>query len=272
MVYKGILGAVIGDIIGSRFEGHNYRAKDFNLFDKHCRFTDDSTLTVAIGKALLECNEDYTDLAQKTSDNLIQIATLYPYAGYGSGFKRWLYSDEHKPYNSWGNGSAMRVSACAYFARSLEEAKELSYKVTCITHNHPEGLKGAEATTVAIYMALHCSTKEEIRKYILTKYYDIDFTIDSIRDKYDFDVSCQGTVPYALQAFFESKDYEDAIRNAVSIGGDSDTIAAIAGSVACAYYGVPYEIEEKSVDYLSYRLQTIINKVDEKIREIQNRL
>ena len=171
-----------------------------------------------------------------------------------------------------GKRSAMRVSACAYFARSLEEATELSHKVTCMTHNHPEGLKGAEATTVATYMALHGSTKEEIRQHILDNYYDIDFTIDGIRDSYHFDVSCQGSVPQALQAFFEAEDYEDAIRNAISIGGDSDTIAAIAGAIAGAYYGVPEYIEEKSVDYLSYRLQTIVNNVDERIREIQNGL
>ena len=272
MAYKGILGAVMGDIIGSRFEGHNYRAKDFNLFDKYCRFTDDSTLTIAIGKALLECNGDYTNLTEKTSENLIQIATWYPFAGYGGGFKRWLYSDVHEQYNSWGNGAAMRVSACAYFARSLEEATELSHKVTCMTHNHPEGLKGAEATTVATYMALHGFSKKAIKQHILENYYDIDFTIDGIRDSYHFDVSCQGSVPQALQAFFESEDYEDAIRNAISIGGDSDTIAAIAGAVAGAYYGIPEYIEEKSVDYLSYRLQTIVNNVDERIREIQNGL
>ena len=270
MAYKGILGAVAGDIIGSRFEWDNYKAKDFDLITEDCFFTDDSVMTIAIGKALLECNGNYDDLSDKTISNMQEIGKQYPDAGYGGSFYAWLFTDNPKPYNSWGNGSAMKVSACAYFARSLEEAKELSHKVTEVTHNHPEGLKGAEATTIATYMALHGSTKEEIRQHILDNYYDIDFTIDGIRDSYHFDVSCQGSVPQALQAFFESEDYEDAIRNAISIGGDSDTIAAIAGAVAGAYYGIPEEIKEKSVDYLSYRLQTIVNNVDERIREIQN--
>ena len=270
--YKGILGAIFGDIIGSRFEGHNYRAKDFELFGKYCRFTDDTALTIAVGKALLDCNGDYSNLSQKATESLKQMGTWYPFAGYGGGFKRWLYAEKQEPYNSWGNGAAMRVSACAYFAKSLEEAAFLSHEVTAVTHNHPEGIKGAEATTVATYMALHGSTKDEIREHILNNYYNIDFELDDIRDHYYFDVSCQGSVPQALQAFFEARDYEDTIRNAISIGGDSDTIAAIAGAVAGAYYGVPEEIKEKSVDFLTYRLQTIVDEIDNKIQEIQNGL
>ena len=272
MAYKGILGAIFGDIIGSRFEYHNYKAKDFELFGKRCGFTDDSVLTIAIGKALLECNGDYTNLSQKATETMKQMGTRYPDAGYGGSFISWLYSDDPKPYNSWGNGAAMRVSACAYFAKSLEEAVFLSHEVTAVTHNHPEGLKGAEATTVATYMALHGSTKDEIKEHILNHYYNIDFELDDIRDSYYFDVSCQGSVPQALQAFFEASDYADTIRNAISIGGDSDTIAAIAGAVAGAYYGIPEEITKKSVDYLTYHLQTIVNEVDNKIAEIQKEL
>lgn len=272
MAYKGILGAVLGDIIGSRFEWVNYKAKDFELFNEKCFFTDDSVMTLAVGQALKECYGDYADLSKEAIKSMQSIGKQYFDCDYGGSFRLWLNSPYPEPYNSWGNGAAMRVSACAYFATSLEEAKDLSYKVTAVTHNHKEGLKGAEATTVATYMALHGSTKEEIREYITNNYYTLEFTLDDIRADYEFDVSCQGSVPQALQAFFESTDYEDAIRNAVSIGGDSDTIAAISGAVAGAYYGVPEEIKEKSIDFLTYRLQTIVDEVDGKIKEIQSRL
>ncbi|MBE6462187.1 MAG: ADP-ribosylglycohydrolase [Alphaproteobacteria bacterium] len=262
-----MLGAVAGDIIGSRFEWINYKAKDFDLVTDDCTFTDDSVMTIAVAKALLECNGNYENLSDKAISSMQQIGKLYPSAGYGGSFHVWLLSLTPKPYNSWGNGAAMRVSACAYFARSLDEAMELSHKVTCITHNHPEGLKGAEAIAVATYMALHCSTKEEIRQHILENYYDIDFTLDSIRDYYHFDVSCQGSVPQALQAFFESTDYEDAIRNAISIGGDSDTIAAITGAVACAYYGMSDALKNKIYYYLTPQLQSIVDIFDAQIKE-----
>jgi len=267
MAYKGILGAVAGDIIGSRFEWNNYKAKDFELFGKYCHFTDDSVMTIAVTKALLECNGNYENLSDKAISSMQQIGKLYPSAGYGGSFHVWLLSLTPKPYNSWGNGSAMRVSACAYMAKSLEEAMELSHKVTAVTHNHPEGLKGAEAIAVATYMALHGSTKEEIKQYVLKNYYNIDFTLDSIRDSYHFDVSCQGSVPQALQAFFEAEDYEDAIRNAISIGGDSDTISAITGAVACAYYGMPNEIKEKAYAILTPDLKEIVDIFDNHIKE-----
>ena len=171
MSYKGILGAVAGDIIGSRFEWCNYKAKDFELFTDKSSFTDDTIMTIAISKALLECNGNYENLSDKAISSMQQLGKLYPKAGYGGSFSFWLLSDNPKPYNSWGNGSAMRVSGCAYMARSLDEAIELSHKVTAVTHNHPYGLIGAEATTVATYMALHGSTKEEIRQHILENYY-----------------------------------------------------------------------------------------------------
>ncbi len=261
------MGAIIGDIVGSRFEWENYRAKDFSLLTDDCFFTDDSVMTIAIAKALLECNGEYSDLSNKTILNMQKVGRKYPDSGYGSGFYSWLFSRTPVPYNSWGNGSAMRVSACAYLARSLEEAIELSDKVTNITHNHPEGLKGAEATTVATYMALHGFSKEEIKKHILENYYDINFTLDSIRETYQFDGSCQGTVPQALEAFFESTDYEDAIRNAISIGGDSDTIAAITGAVAGAYYGIPPKIKNSAYTYLTAHLQVIVDIFDAQIKE-----
>ena len=169
-----------------------------------------------------------------------------------------MYSDDPQPYNSFGNGAAMRVSACGFAAKSLEEAKLLSRKVTEVTHNHPEGIKGAEATTVAIYMAHTGSTMAEIREVIDREYYPMDFTLDGIRESYRFNETCQDTVPQALMAFFESTGFEDAIRNAVSIGGDSDTLAAITGSIAEAYYGVPEEIRCKAIEYLDEWLSGIL--------------
>lgn len=254
-----MLGAIIGDIVGSRFEFNNYRKKDFEFLHKDCFFTDDSVMNVAIANALMTC-KDYKDLSEETIKNMLNIGRRYPYSGYGSHFLSWLFGDEQKPYGSFGNGSAMRVSACGFIAKSIEEAKDLSYKVTCISHNHPEGIKGAEATAVAIYLARLGKDKDTIRDYIETHYYKLDFTIDEIRDTYEFDGSCQGTVPQAIVAFLESKDYEDAIRNAISIGGDSDTMAAITGGIAEAYYGIPERIIEDAKPFLDETLTNIIAK------------
>ena len=234
-----MLGAIIGDIAGSRFEWNNIKSKEFDLLTYRCEPTDDSIMTLAVAKALLESKDDYRVLTDKTIKWMQTLGRKYPHAGYGGNFHKWLLSDSPKPYNSYGNGAAMRVSPCAYVASSMDEAKLLARIVTEVTHNHAEGIKGAEAVTVAIYMALHGSNLLEIQDYINANYYHITFKLDDIRPTYTFDVSCQGSVPQALEAFFESTDYEDTIRNAISIGGDSDTIAAIAGSVAEAYYGSP---------------------------------
>lgn len=245
-----MLGALIGDIAGSRFERHNIKTKEFDLFTYRCKPTDDSVMTLAVAKALLECRPDYSDLSEKTVKAMREFGRKYPYAGYGGGFLRWLGSSHPRPYNSWGNGSAMRVSACAYAASSPEEAKRLSKAVSEVTHNHPEGIKGAEAATAAIYMALHGSGIPEIRDFINENYYPMDFTLDEIRPDYEFDVSCQGTVPPAIMAFLESTGFEDAIRNAISIGGDSDTLAAITGGIAEAYYGIPADLRNRALEFL----------------------
>jgi len=187
-----------------------------------------------------------------------EVGRPYPQCGYGGRFWDWMYSNNPKPYNSFGNGAAMRVSACGFVAESLEEAKQLSKAVTEVTHNHPEGLKGAEATTVAIYMARTGSTLEEIREVIEREYYPMNFTLNEIRDTYEFNETCQNTVPQAMMAFFESTSFEDAIRNAISVGGDSDTLAAITGGIAEAYYGVPDDIRAKAVGYLDNRLKEIL--------------
>ena len=267
MVYKGILGAAVGDIIGSRFEWHNYKGKDFELFTPHNHFTDDTVMTLALGKALADCNGDYTNLETIATKTMQTLGTQYADAGYGGSFSAWLNSDSPKPYNSWGNGAAMRVSACAYFAKSETEAKQLSYQVTALTHNHPEGLKGAEATTMATYLALHGKNNEDIKNYIKTNYYPLDFTLDDIRADYKFHVSCQKSVPQAFVAFFEANNYEETIRNAISIGGDSDTIAAIAGSIACAYYGIPENIKTQGLSYLDNNLRHIAQTIDSQIEK-----
>lgn len=255
-----MLGAIVGDIVGSRFEFDNYRAKDFELFNDKCFATDDTIMTLAICTALNQCKPDYSDLEKQAVGWMQDFGRMYPNAGYGSKFIRWIDSLDPQPYNSWGNGSAMRVSPVAYIAKSIEEVKVLSYKVTCITHNHPEGIKGAEATAIATYMALHGASKKEIRDIIINGYYNIDFTLGKIRDTYEFNESCQDTVPQALQAFFESESFEDAVRNAISIGGDSDTLGAITGAVAGAYYGVPEEIEEKAIEYLDITCKAVIKR------------
>ncbi len=249
-----MIGAIIGDIVGSRFEWDNYRAKDFELFTDDCFATDDSIMTLAIGKALMNSKPDWSDLGEQAVRCMQEVGRPYPRCGYGGRFWNWMYSNNPQPYYSFGNGAAMRVSACGFIAKSLEEAKALSKAVTEVTHNHPEGIKGAEATVVAIYMARSGSELEQIREVIDREYYPMDFTLDEIRDTYQFNETCQDTVPQALMAFFESTSFEDAIRNAISIGGDSDTLAAITGSIAEAYYGVPEELKQKALSYLDKRL------------------
>ena len=261
-----MLGAIIGDIVGSRFEWHNHRSKDFEFLShiKGCKPTDDSIMTLAIAQAILDCNGDENVLFINTVKRMQEFGKRYPNGGYGGRFRHWLTSINPQPYNSWGNGAAMRVSPCAYAAKSLDEAKQLSMMVTATTHNHPEGIKGAEATTVAIFMARNGSSLLEIQDYINRNYYKVNFKLDDIRDTYEFNESCQETVPQALEAFFESTSFEDAIRNAISIGGDSDTLAAITGSVAEAYYGIPESIRKLALTFLDERQLGTLNAFEAK--------
>lgn len=257
---NGMIGAIVGDIAGSRFEWHNRKTKRFTLLrakgeSRHpCYFTDDTVMTLAVADAIMKWRENgggaYDALSAETVMSMQNFGRRYPHAGYGGAFKRWLKDEFPQPYNSWGNGSAMRVSACGWAGQTLDEVKALSRAVTEVTHNHPEGIKGAEATAVATFLARTGKSMDEIKAVIVRDYYPLDFTLDEIRPAYEFDVSCQGSVPQALEAFFESTSFEDAIRNAISIGGDSDTIAAITGAVAGAYYGVPEDIREKAERFL----------------------
>lgn len=236
-------GAILGDIIGSPFEfDRGDKTKDFILFSRRSHFTDDSVMTLAVCEALLKVGQDATvkEIEDAVISSMQSWGRRYPHAGYGGYFRRWLTACHPEPYNSFGNGSAMRVSAVGWLYDSLENTRTVAKATANVTHNHPEGIKGAEATASAIFMARNGSSKEEIKKYIENEFhYDLNRTLDEIRPSYHMDETCQKTVPEAIIAFLEAKDFEDAIRNAVSLGGDTDTLGAITGSIAEAYYGIP---------------------------------
>ena len=258
-----MLGAIVGDVVGSRFEWRNLKSKEFELFHPHCEITDDSVMTLAIAEAVLDSEGDLDRLERQAVVRMQELGRAYD-VGYGGRFGCWIEDDDPQPYNSWGNGSAMRVSACAYAADSLPRALAMARRVTVVTHNHPLGMRGAEAVTEAIYLARTGLDKEEIHKRLAAKYYPLDCALDVIRPYYRFDVSCEGSVPWAIRAFLESTDFEDAVRTAISIGGDSDTIAAITGSIAEAYYGIPDEIRQKTRTYLDERLTGILDAFEAK--------
>lgn len=265
-----LMGAIIGDIVGSPYEFMSLKLKKFPLFNNYCRFTDDTVMTCAIAQSLIDCDGDYTNLDKITIVNMHEIGKhYYKTAGYGGMFYDWLISGSVKPYNSFGNGSAMRISAIPYVAKNLEEVKKLTKKVTEITHNHPEGIKGAEATAVAEWMALNGNSKEEIRKYIDENYYPMNYDENDLFENYKFEGSCQETVPQCIFAFLVSNSYEDAIRKVISWGGDTDTMGAITGGIAGAYYGVPREIENQGLKYLDERMLKIVKDFNKII--IKNR-
>jgi len=258
---KLIIGAIAGDIIGSVYEWHNVKTIDFKLFRHKSTFTDDSVLTLATMDAILN-QRNYTESYQLFGRN-------YPHRGYGGHFHSWIYSENPEPYNSWGNGSAMRVSPVGWYGNSIEEVMAEAQKSAEVTHNHPEGIKGAQSTAIAIYMARIGKNKEEIKKYIMDTFqYNLERKINDIRPNYEFDVSCQGSVPEAIIAFLESTDFENAIRLAISIGGDSDTIACIAGGIAEAYYKtIPDYIIENILKLLPNELVKIIDDYSLKYRK-----
>ena len=249
-----MIGAIAGDIIGSIYERHNLKSTVFPLFDPGCHFTDDTVLTVAVADAILTAS-DY-------SEKLREYFRLYPGRGYGPGFARWAASDSNRPYYSNGNGSAMRVSPIGFAFPTLEKVLEEAEKSARVTHNHPEGIKGAQAVASAVFLARRGSRKETIKEYIERTFdYDLSEPLDEIRKYYRFDVTCTGSVPQAITAFLESRDYEDAVRKAISIGGDSDTIACIAGGIAQAFYGgVPQPIVEKVRTLLDQRLNHVVSE------------
>ncbi|WP_418968217.1 ADP-ribosylglycohydrolase family protein [Catenibacterium sp.] len=235
-------GAILGDIIGSPFEfDRGDKTKYFKLFSRRSHFTDDSVMTLAVCEALLKVGQDATvkEIEDAVITSMQSWGRIYPHEGYGGYFRRWLTARHPEPYNSFGNGSAMRVSAAGWLYDSLEKTRVVAKATANITHNHPEGIKGAEATASAIFMARNGSSKEEIKKYIENEFhYDLNRTLDEIRPSFHMDETCQKTVPEAIIAFLEARDFEDAIRNAVSLGGDTDTLGAITGSIAEAYFGI----------------------------------
>ena len=258
-----MLGAIIGDIAGSRFEHRRIKQKEFDFFHEGCRLTDDSVMTLAVADAILACSGDFSALSAAAVRSMQTLGRRYPAAGYGWHFSDWLETDDPEPYNSFGNGAGMRVSPCAQAAKSMEEALAMSDAVTAVSHDHPEGMKGARAITAAIFLARTSADKAAIREHILKNYYAIDFTLDEIRPTYRFDVTCQGSVPQALESFFESDSFEDAIRNAVSLGGDSDTIGAMAGSIAEAYYGIPDALREGALGYMDVYQRNILRRFEQ---------
>ena len=266
-------GAIIGDIVGSRFEFNNLEVWEwgFDLMHSLCHFTDDTLMTLAVAKTLVECRYDNSAIRPRVVENMRAIAHRHPNVGWGARFHKWLFQDEHPmPYNSYGNGSAMRVSPVAWVAKSEEEVKELSRMVTDVSHNHPEGIKGAEAIAMATYLARIGKSKEEIRERMIEYYSELadpSFRIKQIRPFYGYDeagrwVTCQGSVPHAIEAFLDSTDFENAIRLAVWLGGDTDTIGCMCGSIAEAYYGIPKEMDKSISNYLTGDLIEIIKSFE----------
>ena len=251
-----MLGAIAGDMIGSPYEGFPIKHKDFD--PRVSSFTDDTVLTVAVADAIL--NEgDFTESIKNFAQN-------HPHAGYGGTFRMWMWSWESEPYNSWGNGSAMRVSPVGFAFDTIDDVLSFAKKSAEVTHNHPEGIKGAQTTALAILLARQGEDKESIRKQIEDRFdYDLQRTLNDIRPMYRFDVSCQGSVPESIIAFLESTSYTDAIKNAISLGGDADTMACIAGGIAQAYYKkIPVDIVKCVKEKLTKDLLTVLDLFHEK--------
>ena len=253
-----MLGAIAGDVIGSAYEWHPIKTTEFPLFHVRSRFTDDSVMTLAVAHAIME-NIDY-GTAMK------EFGRRYPNAGYGRSFYKWIFEDEVRPYNSWGNGSAMRVSPVGYAFDTLDDVLREAKASAEVSHDHPEGIEGAQAIALAVFLARTGSSKDTLREKIAGRFgYNLDQTLDKLRPIYSFDVSCIGTVPPAIIAFLESKDYEDAVRKAVSLGGDSDTLACITGAIAHAFYKqVSPEVEERVRQMLPSDLLTVLERFSER--------
>ena len=252
-----MIGAIIGDIVGSRFEFNNHRSTEFEFFHPECTFTDDTVMTVAVADAIMS--------SRPFGEAMHEYARNYPGRGYGGRFYNWIHSNNPVPYDSFGNGSAMRVSPCAYLARgNREQALTWATASAVCTHNHPEGVKGAMAITDCILLAQQNVSKDEIRKIAEELYdYDMDFTIDQIRPRFGFNETCQKTVPQAIECFLESHDFESAIRIAISLGGDSDTIANITGGIAEAYYGVPVAMHTEALQMLPEEMRRVVKAMYE---------
>ena len=267
-------GALLGDIIGSPFEfDMGNKSKEFPLFSKNSTFTDDSVMTIAVGNAFLDAqpNADIEWIRHRLISSMKQYGRKFPRAGYGGMFRRWLKCDDPQPYGSFGNGSAMRVSSAAWLYNDLETVRSMARLSAEVSHNHPEGIKGAEATASAIFLARTGSTKEEIKAYIVDNFgYNLSRTCDEIRPGYHHVETCQETVPEAITAFLEGESFEDVIRTAVSLGGDCDTLTCIAGSIAEGFYGIPEELKQECRNRLSEELRKVLDQYDSWLNQDYN--
>lgn len=259
---NGIIGAICGDIIGSSHEFHPIKTKEFKLVNKYSTYTDDTVLTLAVASWLTN-DESYS--TQSLVRKVQKFASYYPNAGYGGRFREWIVQRNPRPYNSWGNGSAMRVSPAAWVCDTLEDTQMLAKRSAQITHNHPEGIKGAMATASAIFLARNSKSKDYIREYIESTFqYNLTRRLEDIRPDYKFEVSCQKSVPESIICFLEADSYTDTIRNAVSLGGDADTMGAISGAIASAYYDVPTDLVDECKNRLDNNLLTVYEEFVEK--------
>ena len=263
-----MLGAMVGDIIGSTYEWYNTKRTDFELFEEGSRFTDDSVMTLAVAKWLVE---DENHSADQLIKCMQELGRRHPDAGYGGRFIEWLYEDNPQPYNSWGNGAGMRVSPVGLYAQTLEEALELAEITASVSHDHPEGIKGAQAIAASVFLCKQGKSKQEIKEYVEQTFgYNLHRTIAEIRPRYKFDVSCQGSIPEAIIAFLEGNSLEEVIRLAISLGGDSDTIGCMAGAIAACRYPIPDEIAERCDSLLTDDLRDVKDRFCKKVIQ-QNR-
>ena len=270
-----MLGAIIGDMVGSMYEFESIKTKNFNIFNMESRMTDDSLLTIAVAKVLMKCypisydEKTLNSIKKDLINEFITTCKNHIYAGWGNMFFNWCLSSNHEPYNSFGNGSAMRISPVAYVAKSEDELKTLSKTVTEITHNHPEGIKGAEAIALSIYLSLHGSSKDEIKNRIVSEYYPsiLNLSFEELLKSYKFSSRCEDTVPIAIYCFLISDSLEDTIRNAVAIGGDTDTIASMAASIAEAYYQKD-ELSSFEERFLYFKIEPDVEKLIKEFYEM----
>lgn len=261
-----MIGAILGDMIGAPYEfDRGNKTKDFPLFSRKSQFTDDSVMTVAVAEALISSyGKSDDEIRTALVDSMQKWGKRYPHAGYGGMFRRWLITKEPKPYGSFGNGSAMRVSSAGWLYDDVDTTRKIAAITADVTHNHPEGIKGAEATASAIFLARNGSSKDEIKEYIIREFgYDLSRTCDEIRPTYHHVESCQETVPEAITAFLEGTNFEDVIRIAVSLGGDCDTLTCIAGGIAEAFYGVPNEMKDTCLRKLPDDIIAVIKRFDD---------
>ena len=262
-----MLGAIIGDIVGSRFEfDRGDKSREFELFTKECEFTDDTVMTIAVAEALMDAGRDAGEqtVKERLVSSMKKWGRKYPGAGYGARFSGWVLSPDPKPYGSYGNGSGMRVSPAGWFYDTIERTREVARWTSEVTHNHPEGVKGAESTAAAIFLARTGATHDEIRKYITDEFgYDLTRTLDDIRPTYGHVEDCMRTMPEAFECFLEADSYESTLRNVMYIGGDTDTLCAIAGAVAEACWGIPESIALAAKDFIPQEIADVIDRTSE---------